>query len=61
MTTTAEQVRAYKGPAVLTFGFRPFFLAGALWGGGCRCALAANDDRAPLHTERVYADRVACT
>ena len=31
MTTAAEQVRAYKGPAILSFGFRPFFLAGALW------------------------------
>ena len=31
MTTTAEQVRAYRGPAILSFGFRPFFLAGALW------------------------------
>ena len=31
MTTTAEQVRAYRGPAILSFGFRPFFLAGAAW------------------------------
>jgi uncharacterized protein involved in response to NO len=31
MTTTAQQMRAYRGPAVLSFGFRPFFLAGALW------------------------------
>ena len=31
MTTTAQQVRAWKGPAVLSFGFRPFFLGGALW------------------------------
>jgi uncharacterized protein involved in response to NO len=31
MTTTAEQVRAYRGPAILGFGFRPFFLGGALW------------------------------
>jgi uncharacterized protein involved in response to NO len=31
MTTTAEQIRAYRGPAVLGFGFRPFFLGGALW------------------------------
>lgn len=29
--TTSEQVRSYGGPAVLSFGFRPFFLAGALW------------------------------
>jgi uncharacterized protein involved in response to NO len=31
VTTTAEQVRTYQGPAILSFGFRPFFLAGALW------------------------------
>ncbi|MGI9478508.1 MAG: NnrS family protein [Hyphomicrobiaceae bacterium] len=29
--TTSEQIRAFTGPAVLSFGFRPFFLAGALW------------------------------
>ncbi len=29
--TTAEQVRLYSGPAVLSYGFRPFFLAGAAW------------------------------
>ena len=31
MTSTAEQMRTYDGPAILSFGFRPFFLAGALW------------------------------
>lgn len=31
MTTTAEQMRSYRGPAILSFGFRPFFLAGAIW------------------------------
>jgi uncharacterized protein involved in response to NO len=31
MASTAEQMRAYRGPAVLSFGFRPFFLAGAAW------------------------------
>lgn len=29
--TTAEQVRSYAGPAILSYGFRPFFLAGAVW------------------------------
>ena len=29
--TTSEQIRAFTGPAVLSFGFRPFFLAGAVW------------------------------
>lgn len=29
--TSAEQMRAWRGPALLSFGFRPFFLFGALW------------------------------
>ena len=31
MTTTAEQMRAWQGPALLTYGFRPFFLGAGLW------------------------------
>jgi uncharacterized protein involved in response to NO len=31
MTTTSEQVRAWRGPAILGYGFRPFFLFGAAW------------------------------
>lgn len=31
MTTSAEQIRAYSGPAVLSFGFRPFFLGASIW------------------------------
>lgn len=31
MTTSAEQIRAYRGPALFSFGFRPFFLFGAVW------------------------------
>jgi uncharacterized protein involved in response to NO len=31
MTTTAAQIRAWTGPAILTYGFRPFFFGGALW------------------------------
>lgn len=31
MTTTAERMRAHTGPAVLSYGFRPFFLLGAIW------------------------------
>ena len=30
-TTTAERIRAHRGPAILALGFRPFFLAGAVW------------------------------
>lgn len=31
MTSTAEQMRNWNGPALLTYGFRPFFLGGAIW------------------------------
>ncbi len=30
-STSAEQMRAWQGPALFSFGFRPFFLFGALW------------------------------
>lgn len=31
MSTTAERMRDWQGPAILSFGFRPFFLFGAIW------------------------------
>jgi uncharacterized protein involved in response to NO len=31
MKTTAQILRAYRGPALFSFGFRPFFLLAALW------------------------------
>lgn len=31
MSTTSDQMRAWRGPALFTYGFRPFFLGGALW------------------------------
>lgn len=31
MTTSAQQIRTYDGPALLSYGFRVFFLAGAAW------------------------------
>lgn len=31
MASTAEQIRSYSGPAVLSYGFRPFFWFGAIW------------------------------
>lgn len=31
MSTTTEHMRAWTGPALLTYGFRPFFLGAALW------------------------------
>jgi len=33
MIRSAEQIRGYTGPAILSYGFRPFFLAGGLWAG----------------------------
>ncbi len=31
MSTTAERMRAWRGPAILSFGFRPFFLGATIW------------------------------
>ncbi|MEI4232321.1 NnrS family protein [Roseovarius sp. D22-M7] len=31
MSSTAAQIRAWHGPAILSYGFRPFFLGAALW------------------------------
>jgi uncharacterized protein involved in response to NO len=31
MATTTERVRTHNGPAILSYGFRPFFLFGAVW------------------------------
>lgn len=31
MTSSAKQIRSYDGPALFSFGFRPFFLVGAAW------------------------------
>lgn len=31
MTSSAEQIRTYDGPAIFSYGFRPFFLFGAAW------------------------------
>jgi len=31
MTTSAARIRSYSGPALFSYGFRPFFLFGALW------------------------------
>lgn len=32
-SSSAEQMRQWRGPALLSYGFRPFFLFGALWAG----------------------------
>ncbi len=34
MTTTYQQARDWRGPALFSFGFRPFFLVGAIWAAG---------------------------
>lgn len=31
MATSAERIRAHNGPAILSYGFRPFFLLAAAW------------------------------
>ena len=31
MTSAAEQMRTWRGPAILTFGFRPFFFGAGVW------------------------------
>jgi uncharacterized protein involved in response to NO len=31
MDTTSNRMRAYRGPALFSFGFRPFFLFAAIW------------------------------
>lgn len=31
MTTSAQQIRAWKGPAILSYGYRPFFFLATLW------------------------------
>jgi uncharacterized protein involved in response to NO len=31
MTSSAEQMRAWRGPALLTYGFRPFFFGAGVW------------------------------
>lgn len=31
MSTSAEQIRAYSGPAVLSYAFRPLFLMAGIW------------------------------
>lgn len=31
MSTTAEQMRRWSGPAIFSFGFRPFFFGASIW------------------------------
>ena len=34
MSTSAEQIRAYSGPAILSYGFRPLLLFASIWAAG---------------------------
>lgn len=49
MTTTQERRRAWRGPALFSFGFRPFFLGAALWAALSMVVwLAMIEGRSPL-------------
>lgn len=40
--TTMTHARAWEGPAILSYGFRPFFLLGAIWAAGAMGAWLAH-------------------
>lgn len=51
MTTSAKRMRAWQGPAILSFGFRPFFLGAGLWAALAMVLwLAMLSGRGPLPT-----------
>ena len=31
MATSAQQMRSWQGPALLSYGYRPFFLFASIW------------------------------
>ncbi|MBW7057609.1 NnrS family protein [Paracoccus bogoriensis] len=39
---TMTRARAWAGPAILSYGFRPFFLLGALWAAGAMAVWLAH-------------------
>lgn len=51
MSTTMQQVRRYKGPALFSFGFRPFFLAGAIVAAAIPVVTAVSLSGGPLVAE----------
>ncbi len=53
MTTTTEQMRAWTGPAILTYGFRPFFFGAAVWAVLSMAILGTDADRAPDAAHRL--------
>lgn len=42
MTSTSAQMRQYQGPTIFSFGFRPFFLAGALFAAALPLTIVAS-------------------
>lgn len=49
MTASAERIRAWDGPAILSCGVRPFFLGAGLWAALAMVRwLAMLTGRAPL-------------
>lgn len=51
MSNTARQMRDWRGPAILSYGFRPFFLGAALWAViAMTLWIAMLSGRAPLPT-----------
>lgn len=56
MTTTSERARQWAGPAIFSFGFRPFFLFAAIWAAlamGLWLALLSGADFLPLALDPV--------
>ncbi|QGX98381.1 NnrS family protein [Roseovarius faecimaris] len=56
MATTSERARQWTGPALFSFGFRPFFLFAALWAGlimGLWLSLLNGADILPLALDPV--------
>jgi uncharacterized protein involved in response to NO len=51
MSATAATLRAYRGPAILSYGFRPFFLGGSIWAAAAMALfILMMQGKAPLPT-----------
>lgn len=59
MATSAAQIRAFAGPALLSYGFRPFPVRGTVGRTG-RHPMAAYAERSCGCAKRIWADRMAC-
>ena len=56
MVTTAEQMRTYAWSGDLSYGFRPFFLFGAIWGSDSGRGLAPDARRITRLADGLRAD-----